>query len=96
MLWFSNTGLWRGAGVVGLFSGYTVSRWLHSLGLSHPCTNIGVSAVLVAVSFSVCVGFKSLKDSRAAFVSNPFLLVILRSERHSVQAVFGQINARSG
>ncbi|CAN7057212.1 unnamed protein product [Brassica rapa subsp. trilocularis] len=72
-----------------------VSRWLHLLGLSHPCTDIGLAAVLVAVSFSVCAGFKSLKDSRAAFISNPSLLVFLRSERHRVQIVFGQINARS-
>ncbi|CAN7101073.1 unnamed protein product, partial [Brassica rapa subsp. narinosa] len=55
------------------------------LGLSHPCTDIGLAAVLVA----------SLKDSRAAFVSNPSLLVFLRSGWHRVQAVFGQINARS-
>ncbi|WZZ28232.1 hypothetical protein YC2023_011633 [Brassica napus] len=35
-------------------------------------------------------GFKSLKDSKAAFVSNPSLLVAQCSERHRVQVVSGQ------
>ncbi|KAF3530978.1 hypothetical protein DY000_02041712 [Brassica cretica] len=34
-------------------------------------------------------GFKSLKDSKAAFVSNPSLLVALCSERHRVQQAVG-------
>lgn len=37
-----------------------------------------------------CAGFKSLKDSKAAFVSNPSLLVAQCSERHRVQVVSGQ------
>ncbi|CAN6863021.1 unnamed protein product [Brassica oleracea] len=67
---------WRSRVVLRLH-GFSV---LHSLGLSHPCTNIGLSA-----------GSKSLKDFKATFVSNPSLLVILCSERHSV---FGKSSAR--
>ncbi|KAF2585225.1 hypothetical protein F2Q70_00036612 [Brassica cretica] len=47
------------------------------------------------ITFSGCspvtrfLGFKSLKDSKAAFVSNPSLLVALCSERHRVQQAVG-------